>query len=698
MQTDQNQTTSDKDLVLAAISALKAKGAPISAHTVAEEAHIPRSRLYRDTELMELISEESTDTSSVSGMAEDEAQRKVTELEARILELEESIWNLEKSAEAAVKKQQDAYHSGFQKGVEEATRRLTAGAQLLESSKVDDDQFTISEPALSPRGVQEFDRKSLRDTGPLPGSEARDANSDTGPLPAVTPPGSNLHDSEFIYAEPPARPLRPVSLPFELDFSSPDLSEFTSQDSENSGDAVAAESTAHSGSANPATDTADQPGYRVIATGDFEPFNPSFSFSPSDEIEASPSDSLYASEYKFGDGSLTSEADYDINSLSKSGAGNADSELQSSVQQEAAHVRFDRAPRDPDSIYNVARSGPTVSNSNEFNPLVELSWKDLQNVYNFSVASLKDYARSGVLESKPAAPSRPRVQSTATPAPERAPGETTQDVVVNSQDPNRQDPNRTADRLQALHDPRNLFDTDAVVDLDALDIFDDLDDYVDLDKIDIINDVQVPPTKTQEVGQGGDELRELIKGRIRQAADLPPEPASPRMTTPPASAKDKEKDGDGGAAGGGLAGSLKSRGAANKFVGSAKAGEAPAAPPSPVVRQIPPEIRKSCMILGIKPEEMNERMVIDAWKRQIASPGVHPDTGGDTETAVFLNIAKDTLVRWLDAQAPKLGKKFGQAQQGSKEGLAKPGNPANGPDATPKPPPRSAKKDDDSET
>src|SRR5262249_33929122 len=74
----------------------------------------------------------------------------------------------------------------------------------------------------------------------------------------------------------------------------------------------------------------------------------------------------------------------------------------------------------------------------------------------------------------------------------------------------------------------------------------------------------------------------------------------------------------------------------------------------------PAEIRKACLLLGVRPEEITNEVVIDAWKRQIASPGVHPDLGGDTESAIFLNTAKDTLIRYLEDQAPKLGKRFSQ--------------------------------------
>jgi hypothetical protein len=80
--------------------------------------------------------------------------------------------------------------------------------------------------------------------------------------------------------------------------------------------------------------------------------------------------------------------------------------------------------------------------------------------------------------------------------------------------------------------------------------------------------------------------------------------------------------------------------------------------------KIPPEIRRHCLILGVGIDDVTspnaKSVVMQAWKNQIASPGVHPDLGGDTEAAVLLNTAKDQLVRWIEQQAPKLGKKFGK--------------------------------------
>jgi hypothetical protein len=93
-----------------------------------------------------------------------------------------------------------------------------------------------------------------------------------------------------------------------------------------------------------------------------------------------------------------------------------------------------------------------------------------------------------------------------------------------------------------------------------------------------------------------------------------------------------------------------------KFVGMNKSNAEPV-PTS--LRSFPPDIRKACRLLGLNPEEITKALVNEAWKKEMAKPGVHPDTGGDTEMAIYLNTAKDTLMRWLEDQAPKLGKKFG---------------------------------------
>lgn len=103
---------------------------------------------------------------------------------------------------------------------------------------------------------------------------------------------------------------------------------------------------------------------------------------------------------------------------------------------------------------------------------------------------------------------------------------------------------------------------------------------------------------------------------------------------------------------------LKNSSPLKKFVGGNKASAETAAAAGP--RVVPPDVRKSCLMLGIKPEDVTSKgAVLEAWKHEMAKPGVHPDTGGDTEMAIYLNTAKDTLIRWLETKDPKLGKKFG---------------------------------------
>ncbi len=65
-------------------------------------------------------------------------------------------------------------------------------------------------------------------------------------------------------------------------------------------------------------------------------------------------------------------------------------------------------------------------------------------------------------------------------------------------------------------------------------------------------------------------------------------------------------------------------------------------------RKLPPEIRKACMLLGVRTDDLTVDSVLTAWKKQIAAPGVHPEQGGDNEAAIYLNTAKDTLIRWLE--------------------------------------------------
>jgi len=271
----------------------------------------------------------------------------------------------------------------------------------------------------------------------------------------------------------------------------------------------------------------------------------------------------------------------------------------------------------------------------------------------------------------------------------------------------------TFDKLDAL--PASDHEVPDILDLDQLDIFEGLEDIHELSNIEVIEDVIITPspeevTKARVASQSetaampkvsNEDLRDLIKTRIKQAQGDDPSQlhsvdqlleaagASAANSTSATGADTSSGTSHAGAATGETPGSAAidleaiRHGARNKFVGGKTATPAaagsgaasvtgettvtmpPANPPLPRVAPVPPDIRKHCMILGVRPEELTTKIIIEAWKAQIAAPGVHPDQGGDTETAVYLNLAKDTLVKWVENQAPKLGKKFGQ--QGHKD-------------------------------
>ncbi|MBX9938994.1 MAG: hypothetical protein K2Y32_07050 [Candidatus Obscuribacterales bacterium] len=218
------------------------------------------------------------------------------------------------------------------------------------------------------------------------------------------------------------------------------------------------------------------------------------------------------------------------------------------------------------------------------------------------------------------------------------------------------------------------------LDLDKLDIFEGLEDIEELSQIEVIEDVVLPDMPKNSGGEsntnlgydtaesqretqdgikqlepGPEDLRELVKNRIKQAEVEHQAEKQPQ-------AKQEEE-----AAAAKLDAEAIKQGVRNKFVGGkAPSQETPAPAVASTPRVVPPEIRKACMILGVRPEELTVKVVVDAWKREMSQPGVHPDTGGDTETAIYLNNAKVELVKWIEAQTPKLGKKFGSQQGGPK--------------------------------
>jgi hypothetical protein len=327
---------------------------------------------------------------------------------------------------------------------------------------------------------------------------------------------------------------------------------------------------------------------------------------------------------------------------------------------------------DADRVLNFARTGPYVAST--FNPLESLSWRDLETVYSMGVLSIKDFSRN--LTDYAQTTGEPEVTSIGgVPVPPKEKPQPVQiDYSLHAEE-DYQQPETQMYQAQteqqpepAMHDPPKsegaLDFIDELIDIDKLDIFESLEELEELGTIDVLNEPisinfdqigeNTGDNMAVEAAQVSDEqLRELIKNRTAAAKEMGTE-SEVRTTPAPEGAKP------------GLAG-LK------KFVGQ-KAAPNPEPAPAPATasstsnsvlsKHIPQEIRKNCMLLGLRPEELTKELVLKEWKKQITS--VHPDLkGGDTESSIVLNTAKDTLLRWLDQNTPKLGGKFGSKAGGS---------------------------------
>jgi len=311
---------------------------------------------------------------------------------------------------------------------------------------------------------------------------------------------------------------------------------------------------------------------------------------------------------------------------------------------------------DADKVLNFARTGPYVAST--FNPLESLSWRDLETVYSMGVLSVKDLSKNLTDYQQGSGEGDEQVpvdQGGGHPPYEEPLQETYQQFP--------------AEEAEAPEPPKSdgaLDFIDDLIDIDKLDIFESLEELEELGNIDVLSeplsiDFDQPGESTGETapvdaqGVSDSELRDLINSRISASKEHKGESQEVRAMTGSDSADDGKP----------LPG-LK-----NKFVGG-KGGDAPAPAPStasstttPILaKHVPPDVRKACGILGVRPEELTKEIVNKEWKRQIAA--VHPDLqGGDNESSIYLNTAKDTLLRWLDQSAPKLGGKFGAKSGGA---------------------------------
>lgn len=356
----------------------------------------------------------------------------------------------------------------------------------------------------------------------------------------------------------------------------------------------------------------------------------------------------------------------------------------------AAPLHDQQGAWEPDRVMNFAKTGPYVAST--FNPLESLSWRDLETVYSMGVLSIRDlsrnltdYAQGTGDQGVPPEPTQPATAPEAGNAAEERPKKRKGpdiDYSLHAQDSYEQPETQVYQQQQETVQPgpaeapaaENALDfIDELIDIDKLDIFESLEELEELGTIDVLNEPinidfdQIGENTGEdlavEAAQVSDEqLRELIKKRAAAAQEMGSEA---EVRTPPA---------PDAAAKAGLSGLKKFVGgkAAPNPGGGGLGGGQPAEPAAAatssgannvLAKHIPQEIRKNCMLLGLRPEELTKELVLKEWKKQITA--VHPDLGGDTESSIVLNTAKDTLLRWLEQNTPKLGGKFGSKAGGS---------------------------------
>jgi hypothetical protein len=656
------QPNIQRELVRAAIIKLRHSGLEISPHTVAVEANIPRSTIYRNAELMELINKEGGVGIESESPFQASAEERIAELQVHIQEQDKRLWDLEKENEDLHSEVENAWTMGFQAGLAEATRRYNEPE---------------SEPltAQSALSMVTDEHRLFRATGNHAALKAKT-------ITAEMATGGEITGDHQAYN--PDKGVTDESV-YQIDTSADEIAIKMNI----SGGHTPLEPAAP---AVQPPETAPQPQPRQqpqTAPRSFQQAESSDSVQP---LTVAPAQAPAAGRGQ----PQASVVKSDIYNATRSGpyAGNTANPLVELSWKDLETVYNFRV----ESLMDYSRNIPSASSpakppapserSNGANKPIIADYIDPEILQMLpsdeDIASLQNLearvymSQDGdngdsrnVSQPAPPKPSAPSVSANdgqvadplyAPPyqqAHELQPQDQPYEFYSQPVKASRLNPDETGDRLEAIPDPR-LADGEHVVDLDSLDIFDDIDDY----NIETLSGHAKKAAQDSAAGMAtaGDELRNLIKGRIQSAAELPYEPM-PSKVSPKSSATDLPAMSE--ELGGGLASGR------SKFIGGSKGGAAANEPrkPSFVVKQIPPEIRKASHILGLRPEELTQVQVISAWKTLIASPGVHPDLGGDNDSAVFLNIAKDTLVRWLDKQAPKLGKKFGQPSEVTKPPL-----------------------------
>src|SRR5579875_3552511 len=180
----------DPQVVLDAIKSLKSKGWDINPYTVADEARIPRSTLYRSQELMDLISEARA--GGPSGAASEEMVKRIAELEQSHQQLQESNQQLQEALEESRQ---------LSRKLERELSAATREREELESQLT---QIMVESRALQEQVLE----LSSRSVGPAAEPRYREAGYEAG---AAHEQPRLPEEPASLLAEPAAVPAQPVS-------------------------------------------------------------------------------------------------------------------------------------------------------------------------------------------------------------------------------------------------------------------------------------------------------------------------------------------------------------------------------------------------------------------------------------------------------------------------------------------------------
>ncbi len=550
-----SQKKSDREVILAAINSLKAKGWHINPYTVADEARIARSVIVRSSEYMDLVSKARGKAVATTNQVSDELMRQVDLLEEENRGLKDRLANLTQQCELLALNVQEAFQQGY----------TTAKAELALASGLQDIVRTGT--------VSSGDTKPSNDfSNHVPHAQLYETpSSSIPPAPAYTHEAAQQFNSEERgYSGDQTTDYPKPSLDGFQDESLYQGEEDSSEEESESGEDTGTEPLSYSHGDEDEQEWTDQ--------GSEEEDQAAVQSGALQQHDGAQPELYEVDEHE--EDSTVETAEHEVFIASHI------PELQEEQAVDAFSARLlaalntegSEAEVDPDSglggqRYDTGEFAETdIPDWDALAEMEEEAWEDAGNPANHSTQPADDFNQNlSALGSIPPPPAA-AVAPTAPTAP----------TAPAAPDPNKFNP---------------------------------------------------------------DDLRQLVNNQLEHNVSAPHEEPAPGE---PASAVHTQPE------------------RSNKFVGSNRQGSEALAAPSPVSRMVPPEIRKACLILGIKSDEITRENVNRAWKMEMAKPGVHPDTGGDTEIAIYINNAKESLMKWLDMQAPKLGKKFGGGGGGAK--------------------------------